>query len=152
MSRPTTYTRARGERVCREMQAGRTLRDIEKLDDMPSRWTVCRWRRQFPQFEKAYAQAREMLHDHWADEILSIADDGSNDTYHTEEGDERTNHDVIQRSRLRVDTRRWLLGKLRPELYGDAVALRGDPERPIVHTTYSWDESPQRMNGNGKGH
>ncbi len=56
-----------------------------------------------------------------AEEILEIADDGSNDTYETEDGHEKVNTDVINRSRLRVDTRKWLMSKLAPKKYGDKV-------------------------------
>lgn len=59
-----------------------------------------------------------------ADELFSIADDGSNDTYEATEGEEkstRTDHDVINRSRLRIDTRKWYLSKVLPKIYGDKV-------------------------------
>lgn len=61
-----------------------------------------------------------------ADELLSIADDGRNDTYEVTEGEEksiRTDHDVINRSRLRVDTRKWYLSKVLPKIYGDKVDM-----------------------------
>ena len=56
-----------------------------------------------------------------ADELLEIADDGRNDRIADEDGNERTDHDVIARSRLRVDTRKWLLSKALPKIYGDKV-------------------------------
>jgi hypothetical protein len=37
-------------------------------------------------------------------------------------------HDHIQRSRLRVDTRKWLLSEMSPKVYGDRLALAGDRE------------------------
>jgi hypothetical protein len=55
-----------------------------------------------------------------ATEILDIADDGSNDTYETDDG-EKVNQDHINRSRLRVDTRKWLMSKLAPKKYGEKV-------------------------------
>ncbi|HEY5808152.1 MAG TPA: hypothetical protein VIT67_09310, partial [Povalibacter sp.] len=33
----------------------------------------------------------------------------------------RIDHDVIARSRLRVDARKWYAGKLHPKKYGDKV-------------------------------
>jgi hypothetical protein len=67
-------------------------------------------------------------------ELLSIADDGSNDTYVIDEetGATAVNHDVINRSRLRVDTRKWLMSKLAPKKYGDRTVLAGDPDAPLV--------------------
>jgi hypothetical protein len=57
------------------------------------------------------------------DELLEIADDGTNDTYEDVDGNPRTDHDVIARSKLRVDTRKWYLAKSMPKLYGERVAL-----------------------------
>jgi len=53
--------------------------------------------------------------------LLEVADDGRNDTYTDEDGNIRTDHDVIARSRLRVDTRKWLLSKALPKIYGDKI-------------------------------
>jgi hypothetical protein len=63
--------------------------------------------------------------------LFSIADDGKNDTYEDDEGRTRTDHDVIARSRLRVDTRKWYLSKVLPKIYGDRTIHAGDPENPI---------------------
>ena len=75
-----------------------------------------------------YARARETQALHLADELLDIADDGSNDTYEKSVGAEGetvklTNFDVVQRSRLRVDTRKWVLSKMLPKIYGEKLDL-----------------------------
>lgn len=89
---------------------------------MPSKSTILAWLSNESEFQKEfqdqYARARMAQAYGWADEILEIADDGRNDTY-VEKGETRTDHDVINRSRLRVDTRKWLLSKLLPKEYGD---------------------------------
>ena len=72
-----------------------------------------------------YAKAKSQQMEFMADEIIEIADDGKNDTYIDPDGLTKTNTDVIQRSRLRVDTRKWLMAKLKPRKYGDGLALLG---------------------------
>jgi len=69
-----------------------------------------------------YTRAMEERADAIADEILDIADFTKNDTIETERG-EISNAEWINRSRLRVDSRKWLLGKLQPKKYGDKVDL-----------------------------
>jgi hypothetical protein len=69
-----------------------------------------------------YARAIETRYDVLADDIMQISDDGLNDTYVDDDGKKRTDHDVIARSKLRVDSRKWLLSKLAPKKYGDRVA------------------------------
>ena len=86
---------------------------------MPSQVTVFKWLAQDEDFAKRYAHAREMQADKMADDILAIADDGINDTYIDEHGNKKTDQDVIGRSRLRVDARKWLASKMAPKKYGD---------------------------------
>jgi hypothetical protein len=72
-----------------------------------------------------YARAREVGYYKMADETIEIADDSSRDWKKTvdKNGNEITvvDHDHIARSRLRVDTRKWLLAKVLPKIYGDRV-------------------------------
>ena len=70
-----------------------------------------------------YARAREDRSDILADEIVSISDESQNDTYIDAEGKERTNHEVVARSKLRVDARKWAASKLKPRVYGEKVQL-----------------------------
>ncbi len=56
------------------------------------------------------------------EEMLEIADDGANDTYLDKDGNEKVNVDIVQRSRLRVDARKWALARMSPRRYGDRVA------------------------------
>jgi len=79
-----------------------------------------RWLDAHESFRENYARARQDQADFLAEEIVQIADDGSNDTYLTEDGP-KTNQDVIARSRLRVDARKWYASKLAPKKYGEKV-------------------------------
>lgn len=114
---------------------------------MPSRPTVLRWVEDFPEFRTQYARAREAQADHYAEEILDISDDGEND-WMCREGKDKSeswqlNGEHVQRSKLRVDSRKWLMSKLAPKKYGDKVTQElvgpgGGPvqiERRIVDPT-----------------
>jgi hypothetical protein len=123
LGRPTEYTPELAHSVCAQLAEGMTLRAVCKVDGMPPESTVRRWALDDREgFAAHYAKAREIGYQSMADEVLEIADDGSNDTYRTDEGAEATNHDVIARSRLRVDTRKWLLSKALPKIYGDKIS------------------------------
>ncbi|RVJ07872.1 hypothetical protein CN193_04915 [Sinorhizobium meliloti] len=74
-------------------------------------------------FGAQYARAREAGMEALADEILQIADSQEGDVITTEDGREIVNHDAIQRARLRVDTRKWLMSKIAPKKYGDRLDL-----------------------------
>ncbi|MGJ5022343.1 terminase small subunit protein [Bradyrhizobium oligotrophicum] len=137
--RPTEYTPELAAEICRQLAEGKTLRRICKADDMPPESTVRRWVLDDRSgFAAHYATAREIGYQCMADELLDIADDNSRDTAVDEGGHETTNHDVIARSRLRVDTRKWLLSKALPKVYGDKVTQEvtgadGAPLVPIIN-------------------
>lgn len=39
--------------------------------------------------------------------------------------------DQVERTKVQIDTRKWLLSKLDPKKYGDRTVLAGDPENPV---------------------
>ena len=85
-----------------------------------------------PAFSEQYARAREAQADKLAEEALQIADDGRSDTYVDGDGNVKTDTEVIQRSKLRVDTRKWLASKMAPKKYGDKMAIGGTDDLPPV--------------------
>ena len=104
---------------------------------MPDKSTVLRWladdsRREF---RDHYARAREVQADTLAEETVEIADDSSRD-FKTVIRDgvevQVFDHEHVQRSRLRVDARKWFASKLAPKKYGDKLELAGDPDAPLV--------------------
>ncbi|WP_313636253.1 hypothetical protein [Empedobacter sp.] len=70
---------------------------------------------------KQYARACEARADAIFEEILDIADCEDEDIIGPDDGEPRVNHDVIQRDRLRVDARKWILAKMNPKKYGDKI-------------------------------
>jgi len=55
--------------------------------------------------------------------LLDIADDGSQDAIELPDGTIVKNREFTERSRLRVDTRKWVLSKVLPKVYGDKLDL-----------------------------
>lgn len=88
-----------------------------------SKGSLIAWLANYPD---QYARAREAQADKLAEDIIAIADDSSRDVYRDENGNERTDSEVVQRSKLRVDARKWLAGKMAPKKYGDRLNLDAD--------------------------
>jgi len=78
---------------------------------------------------KRYACAGERRELKLLDEILTIADDQEDDIIKTEDGRELTNHNVIQRSKVRIEARQWVLGKLNPPKYGNKTDITSGGEK-----------------------
>ena len=124
---PSLYNGALAEAICDRLADGESLNAICKSEGMPSERTVRTWARtpEHP-FSPKYARAREIGYLKLADELLEIADDGTNDWMRRtgKDGEDlgwAINGEHIARSRLRVDTRKWLLSKCLPKIFGDRI-------------------------------
>ena len=124
--RPSSYTDAIAAEICRRIAERESLRKICADDHMPHKGAVFRWlaAEENGQFRDQYAYAREMQADALFDEAMEIADETSGDWITTQDGKRVVDHEHVQRSRLRVDTRKWAAGKLAPKRYGDRLDLK----------------------------
>jgi hypothetical protein len=86
---------------------------------------------------KKYARATELRAERMAEETLTICDATESDTIITEDGREIVNHNVINRDRLRVDTRKWLLSKLHPKKYGEKLDMNVDQKATVEYVNVS---------------
>lgn len=98
-----------------------------KLDTLPHT-TVLNWINDLD-YTDQYARAREQRADNIFEEILDIVDCEDHDIVLDKDGVPRVNNDVIQRDRLRVDARKWMLGKMAPKKYGDKLDITSDGEK-----------------------
>lgn len=126
LGRPSIYNQELADRICSEIIEGYSLRTVCKPDEMPCVASVLKWLREKPDFLLQYEKAKEEQADALAEEMLDIADDGSNDwmTKTGKDGESigwMVNGEHVQRSRLRLDTRKWIASKLKPKKYGDKI-------------------------------
>ncbi|MDX1902136.1 MAG: terminase small subunit protein [Gammaproteobacteria bacterium] len=115
---------------------GKSLVSILKSKpEYPRYSTFMEWLNEDKSLADKYTRAKEEQADFLAEELLEIADETSHDTIINENGREVPNSEWINRSRLRVDTRKWIASKLKPKKYGDRIQHAGDPSAPVVITT-----------------
>lgn len=134
--RPSLYTEAIVEEICERLSEGEPLAQICRDANMPGVQTVYDWMSSKPGVSVAIARAREIGEDVIALDCLFIADDNGKDTRILEDGREVTDADVVQRAKLRIDTRLKLLAKWNPKKWGEKLDLnhKGDPDAPIKIT------------------
>lgn len=132
---PTPYSEELAIEICVRLAEGESLRSICRSGDMPSVGSVFRWMEANERFRERYARARRVQAEVFADEMNDIADDGSNDWMGKadEEGGVgyKLNGEHIQRSKLRIDTRKWIASKILPKVYGDKMALTDGDGGPL---------------------
>ena len=117
---PSKYSDELAETICALLMEGQSLVHICSLDNMPSRQTVARWLAAKPEFQQRYTQAREVQAEFMADELLELADDATEDLT----GEGQPNRIAVQRSKLKIDTRKWVASKLLPRKYGDRIDMK----------------------------
>jgi len=136
MGRPTKYRDSVANAICIRLMIGESLNKICQLDSYPKKTTVYRWLIEKEDFREKYQRAREMQQEHYLDEIIEIADDSSQDYVETEKGP-TLDREHVQRSKLRIETRRWTMERLAPKKYGDKKA--------IDHTSSDESMSPKPL-------
>ena len=124
--RPSTYTQEIADEICAGLAEGKSLRTVCSADHLPALRTIFNWLSTKEDFLHQYTRAKEESADALTDEMLDIADDGSNDWMANNSDEEgklnyQINGEHIQRSRLRIETRKWLSSKLKPKKYGDKI-------------------------------
>jgi len=109
--------------ICERIMLGESVVAICKDEDMPCRRTVMGWIAKDTNFRDAYLAAKTMLAEAFGEEIVAIADDSSRDWVEGENG-KVLDHEHVQRSKLRVDARKWVAARLAPKRWGDASMIR----------------------------
>lgn len=88
-----------------------------------------------------YARAKSLGLDALADEILELADvcrEGTKTKHSDKDGTTTETGDMVDRSRLAIDARKWLLAKLAPKKYGDSMDLKHSGA--VAHELHIHDE------------
>ncbi|MGH8763593.1 MAG: hypothetical protein ACREUR_10255 [Nitrosospira sp.] len=131
---PTIKTPELLEVICAGISLGKSARAMCAEAGISQR-VLWNWLASDAQWMQQYLRAKELCIDAYAEEIIEISDDGSRDTYTDEKGREVINREVIARSQLRIDARKWYASKLAPKKYGDKLLnpQEGGEVKPIVH-------------------
>jgi hypothetical protein len=118
--------------ICDEIEKGRALRVILRDEKMPSTSTFYLWLDSDENKSKRYARATEIRADILFEDIIEIADNSAGDTKTNSDGFEVMDAEFVQRSRLKIDARKWVLSKMNPKKYGDRTTnvLEGG-DKPI---------------------
>lgn len=109
--RPSGYSVEEADMICAWIADGKSLRSYCR-EHAREAVTVYRWLREEKEFALRYARAHDDRADSLADEIVDIADEAVGGT-----------NDDIQAARLRIDARKWVSSKLKPQKWGDKVEV-----------------------------
>lgn len=140
VGRPTSYSEELAEKICILLAEGKSLNSICTSDEaMPDKSTVFRWLYKHAEFRDKYAYAKEVGCYAIEEDAFEISDDGRNDWMERLDKDGmpigwQLNGEHVQRSRLRIDTRKWFMERIAAKRYGTKVDVNHgvQPNNPIM--------------------
>lgn len=123
-----TLTEKLFDEIMNLLEKGDSLSDVLKSSEKyPSRPTFYKYLKDDSKRLNKYARATSIRADYLFDQILEIADKQGSDV-ETIDDIEVINHNVINRNRLQIDARKWVLSKMNPKKYGDKLDVTSDDE------------------------
>lgn len=105
------------------------LDEICEENEFPNARSVYRRLIESEEFCQRYARARELQLQVLADQIIPLADKDricQKRTIKADGSEEIVILDQVERTKLQIDSRKWLLAKLNPKKYGDKIEHTGE--------------------------
>ena len=118
--RPTQFTKELAISICERIAGGESLRAICTDIGIPNNTVVGWFMDDREGVSEHYARARKIQAEQMFEELLSICDDGQND-WMERNGYQVPDQEAIQRSKLRVDTRKWILARMDSNRYSETT-------------------------------
>lgn len=147
--RPSKLTPELTKEICKRLEKNPSLRKVCRDPDMPSRNTVWRWTHENKEFSDQYTRAKILGYEDMFEQCMEIADEDQYDMTEDDDGKPMVNWEHFQRTKIRLDTRKWWLSKALPKIYGDKIQQEhsgpdGGPmqvvavDRPSDETREEW--------------
>lgn len=122
---------ANAEKICDLIAQGLSVDEVARRFGC-SGWAILKWVREDDEktngevIGRRYAKAREIGYELLADSLLSVAERSCVGP------DGRVDPGAVQQARLEVDTRKWMLAKMLPKVYGDKLEVSGNADAPVL--------------------
>jgi hypothetical protein len=112
--RPSTYNDEIAYEICERIARGESVRAIGRDKSMPSDRAIQKWLTRHEDFVQQYAHAKKRYADAMFDECVEIADNCPPDNA------------SVQKARLQIDTRKFTVGRINPQKYGESKHITQD--------------------------
>jgi len=125
IGRPSIYSQELANKICSQLAEGISLRTVCLAEDMPDKSTVFNWLHENKDFLDQYSRAKEESADAMSEDTLFIADEIPNKVT----GNDKSDNARVQAEKIRIDTRHWLMSKMKPKKYGNTLDLTSGGEK-----------------------
>lgn len=130
VGRPSKFTKELQEEMLERLSQGESARNICREAHMLSWSAFCAFKRkpENKEFQDQYIVAWEDGLEAWEADLDKIAHDESRDLIPDGKGGFKSDNTAVNRDRLKIDTRKWIMCKRMPKKYGDKL------EQEVNHT------------------
>lgn len=126
--RPSKYSKELADKICERVVEGKSLIKISKEFGFHLS-SFFEWIGTHKEFSDKYARAKAEQADTLIEEILDISDaEMPKDVFG------KIDSAAVNHARLKVDTRKWIAGKMRPKKYGEKLLLDDDSHKLLAPT------------------
>jgi hypothetical protein len=132
--RPTDYTEKLADEICNVISVSpKGLPTLCKENPhWPAPTTIFAWRAKYEDFSNKYTKAKHDQIESLVDDMLEISKDDSKDYLTDKEGNTVGNAVRVSRSRLQIETNKWLAMKLLPRVYGDSLLSKNPEAQSLI--------------------
>ena len=129
VGRPTDFSMELSDLVCERLAVGESMRSIARDESMPAMSSLFKWLRIHPEFAEQYDRAKVESADAMSEDCLDIADNIDGSPVLIDGVPVKVDGNLVkiidsvsvQHAKLKVDTRKWLMSKMKPKKYGDKI-------------------------------
>lgn len=107
-------------KICEEISKGNSLRKVLLNQNMPDQNTFYKWIDNNVDKKEQYARACHERQEVLFEEIIEISDNNEGLIF-DEFGNKKMDSGFVQLKKLKIDTRKWMLGKMNPKKFGDKI-------------------------------
>lgn len=135
MGRHTEFTKEMGDRICELVSINKIgiERLCEKYPELPEFQTIYKWRNNNPDFDEQYVAAKGYNIKYVGEGLLddATAPIPEKHYFYDEKGNKKVDPGYIQLKRLEIDTKKFIIAKLLPKIWGDRSQLT-DEDKAMV--------------------
>jgi hypothetical protein len=131
---PVAYSEALADKICLDIASGMSMTDAAHSNGVNNS-TLYFWltREKYrDDFYPKYMNAKKLQAELISTEIIKLSDDRSKDYIIDDKGNKKPDLAAVQRSRLMVESRKYLLSKMLPRVYGEKLALTDGDGQPVT--------------------
>ena len=132
------YSTAMTSRILYRLMGGESIKAMTRDPSMPSSATIYKWLHEYPDFAAAYKIARQAQAEHFAEEVVEIADelpvyrDAQGNVILDKEGKPTFDINLLKHNEIKIKARQWAAAAYNRKRYGQVKEVSENTEDVVT--------------------